>query len=165
MEPIDFGSLAAPVEGRAAPEALLPAKWFFVGVEMVWSQLRLKEADRWQAAIATIKHRSFVSEFPEVNSAQFLWASERWIQDTAGKEFIRFPAWRELMAPLYRCENGLANRSWGMRPDLPASLRPSEEQLALMPSEPRTLYPTRDPCHQIFASPTQPLLPPGNAEP
>lgn len=177
MEPIDWAAIQTA--GPAAPPAAAPAplpkgsvhpEWFFTCAEMIWAQLRTKESDRWQSAVALMMHHTFVHDFPEVSTKQFVWATNQWIQSTAGKEFIRFPAWRELMAPLYRCdEKGLAVRSWGMRPELPAGLQPTPAQLALMP--------TRRPSNQdVLAAgpdglpmlaptgPRQPLLLPGEEQ-
>jgi len=166
MELIDFPTIQPAQEPVAKRPTWLPPDTFFLGVELIWSHLRLKESDRWQSTIALLKHRSFVSEFPEVTAKQFLWTCERWVQASGGEGFQRFPTWRELMAPLYRCENGLANRTWGMRPDLPANLLPTQEQLALMPSTPETLYPTRDPCHALYSPPpARPQLAPSDGRP
>jgi hypothetical protein len=162
------------------PEGSVAAKWFFTCVEMIWAHLRTKESDRWAPAVALVMHRSFVELFPEVSTKQLIWATDKWIQSTAGKEFIRFPAWRELMAPLYLCDHdGMAARSRGMRPDLPPGLQPTPAQLALMPS-------TRPHALDVIAAspdglpmlastgPRQPLplpgeeqrlLPPSNADP
>jgi len=114
---------------------------------MVAAQLRIKESDRWGATILKLKFVSFSSEFPEVSTQQLLWAAEQWIQQTAGKDFLRYPTWRELLAPLYRCEAGLVNRTWGFREDLPNHLLPTANQLALLPKQPRSLLGTPDPVN------------------
>jgi hypothetical protein len=162
------------------PEGIVAAKWFFTCVEMIWAHLRTKESDRWATAVALVMHRSFVELFPEVSADQLIWATDKWIQSTAGKEFIRFPCWVELMAPLYLCDHdGMAARSRGMRPDLPPWLQPTPAQLALMPS--RRLHPldvmTAGPDGLPMLAPTgsrqplpfhgeeQRLLPPSNADP
>jgi hypothetical protein len=129
---------------------MLQPSTFFVGVEMIFSHLRLKDSDRWSEAIALVKLASFREAFPEINDAQFLWACETWVQGaTAG--FHAFPTWRELMASLYRCENGLANRSWGFKADLPPLLRPSPEQLMLLPTERVSLLPAADDTQRRFS--------------
>jgi hypothetical protein len=137
---------------------------FLAVAEMIAAQLRIKEADRWSPHICQLKFVSFTSEFPEVTDGQFLWAAEQWLQSTGGKEFLRYPTWRELMAPLYRCENGLANRSWGFRPSLPAFCQPSGEQLALLPVTPQSVALPPDPnnadAYIPFHSTDHPLLPP-----
>jgi hypothetical protein len=164
------------------PEGSVAAKWFFTCVEMIWAHLRTKESDRWAPAVALVMHRSFVELFPEVSTKQLIWATDKWIQSTAGKEFIRFPGWRELMAPLYRCdEKGLAVRTWGFRPELPPGLQPTPAQLALMPAR----WHAHDPQAVIASGPDglpmvastgprrplplpgeeQRLLPPSNADP
>lgn len=109
------------------------------GAEMIAAQLRVKEADRWSAHICRLKFHSFTSEFPEVTEAQFLWAAEQWIQRTNATTFIRYPSWKELMAPLYRTENGLANRSWGFKEVLPEFLKPTPAQVAMLPQQPLSL--------------------------
>ena len=181
MEPIDWAAIErqAPATPAAAlatalgplPKGSVDPGWFFTCAEMIWAHLRTKESDRWNEAVALIQHHAFVSDFPEVSTTQFVWATNQWIQSTAGKEFIRFPAWRELMAPLYRVdEKGLAVRVWGMRPELAPGLQPTPEQLALMP--------TRRPSNQdVLAAgsdglpmlaptgPRQPLLLPGEEQP
>jgi len=48
-----------------------------------------------------------------------MWAAEQWIQGLGPDTFKRYPTWKELTAPLYRTENGIANRSWGFRKELP----------------------------------------------
>jgi hypothetical protein len=178
--------LAGPAAPAPAPTPLpeggVAAKWFFSCVETIWGYLRTKESNRWETAVAVLMHRSFVGEFPEVSADQLLWATNQWIQSTAGKEFIRFPAWRELMAPLYRCdEKGLAVRTWGFRPELPPGLQPTPAQLALMPAR----WHAHDPQAVIAAGPDglpmlastgprqplplpgeeQRLLPPSNGDP
>lgn len=142
-------------------EPLTPAR-FFEGAEMLQQHLRIKEADRWGATVCRLKFYSFRSEFPEVDGAQFLWCCEKWIQ-ALGPGFTTFPVWGELMAPLYRCESGRANRSFGFKEDLPAFLRPTPEQLAQLPTRPTTLFPNPDGLPLLGAAageaPPQPLLP------
>ncbi len=114
----------------------LSPETFLAACEMVFGHLRLKESDRWSPHICQLKYRSFVTEFPEVGDAQFLWAAERWVQSLdAG--FHRYPTWNELMRFLYRCEAGIPNRSWGPREDLPAYVRFTSAQVAMMPGQPR----------------------------
>lgn len=186
MEPIDWAAIqvAGPAVPAAAPApapapAPLPKgsvdpEWFFTCAEMIWAHLRTKESDRWSSSVALIQHRTFVHDFPEVSTKQFIWATNQWIQSTAGKEFIRFPAWRELMAPLYCVDKkGLAVRSWGMRPELPPRLQPTPEQLALMPPrwpvglDPQAVIAARPDGLPMLAStgPRQPLPLPGKEPP
>lgn len=122
----------------------LTIETFLAVAEMVAAQLRIKEADRWSASICKLKFVSFTTDFPEVNDPQLLWSAEQWLQSTGGKDFLRYPTWRELMAPLYRAENGLANRSWGFRDTLPTMCRPTAEQLRLLPDTPRSI--AEPPC-------------------
>jgi len=124
--------------------ASLTRETFLAVAEMVAGHLRLKEADRWSPHVCRLKFHSFTSEFPEVNDSQFMWAAEQWVQSTDPANFHRFPIWRELMAALYRCEGGLANRSWGPRPELPGFARFKPEQLAMLPEQPRSLLPPPD---------------------
>ncbi len=135
---------------------------------MLQQHLRIKEADRWGATVCRLKFYSFRSEFPEVDGAQFLWCCEKWIQ-ALGPGFTTFPVWGELMAPLYRCESGRANRSFGFKEDLPAFLRPTPEQLAQLPTRPTTLFPNPDGLPLLGAAageaPPQPLLPPAQDGP
>lgn len=129
---------------------LLAPDTFLAIAEMVAAQLRIKEADRWSPQICQLKYISFTSEFPEVSDQQFLWAAEKWLQSTAGEDFLRYPTWTELMSPLYRCENGLANREWGFKEELPALVAPTAEQLAMMPASPEpplALPPVEGPTH------------------
>ena len=129
---------------------LLQPSAFFLGCELVFNHLRLKEADRWSEAIALVKLASFTAAFPEINDAQFIWACETWAQNaTAG--FHAFPTWRELMVSLYRCEGGLANRSWGFRSDLPHHLQPSPEQLQMLPTERTSLLRPVDDTQRRFS--------------
>jgi hypothetical protein len=114
---------------------------------MVAAQLRIKESDRWGETITKLKFVSFSSEFPEVSTQQLLWSAEQWIQQTAGKDFLRYPTWRELLSPLYRCEGGLANRSWGFREELPNHLLPTAAQKALLPSRSRSTLGAPDPVN------------------
>lgn len=142
----------------------LTIETFLAVAEMVASQLRIKEADRWSPQICQLKYVSFCSEFPEVSDPQFLWAAEQWLQTTGGREFLRYPTWRELMVPLYRAENGLANRSWGFRPDLPPLCHPTDEQLLLLPGAPRSIAappdPTNGDAYVPFMTEELPCLPP-----
>jgi len=146
----------------------LTPETFLAVAEMVAGHLRIKEADRWSPHICKLKFHSFISEFPEVGEAQFMWAAEQWIQ-ACGPGFTRYPTWKELLAPLYRTENGLANRSWGFRSDLPAFLAPTAEQLALLPATPASIAPAADPhnaaAYVPFTATDHPLLPPAPEEP
>lgn len=116
---------------------------FLVVAEMVAGHLRLKEADRWSAHICKLKFHSFTDAFPEVNDPQLMWAAEQWVQALPAG-FTRYPTWRELMAPLYRREGGLANRSWGPAEGLPSFVQFKPAQLALLPTEPRSMLPPPD---------------------
>lgn len=142
----------------------LTIETFLAVAEMVAAQLRIKEADRWTPQICQLKFVSFTSEFPEVNDRQFLWAAEQWLQGTGGREFVRYPTWRELMAPLYRTENGMANRSWGFRADLPALCAPTPQQQQLLPAAPHSIAASPDPhnseAYVPFTSSELPCLPP-----
>lgn len=157
MEPLE-ASLPLPCPWEAAEEArpepsLLEPKAFFLGVELIFSHLRLKESDRWSEGIALIKLASFQRDFPEVDSAMFVFACEAWTQGATAGTFHAFPTWRELMAKLYRCEAGLANRSWGFRPDLPACLRPTAQQLQMLPSRTQSLLPAADDTQRQWRMP------------
>lgn len=147
----------------------LTIETFLAVAEMIAAQLRVKEADRWSPTICQLKYVSFLSEFPEVSDPQFLWAAEQWLQGTGGKDFLRYPTWRELMAPLYRTENGLANRTWGFRDSLPAMCQPTDDQLQQLPGAPRSIAPAPDPHNSlayILFEPAyaQPPLPPARDE-
>lgn len=134
--------------------ALLQPEAFFLGCDLIFAQLRLKEADRWSEGVALLKLASFTTAFPEVNDRQFLWACEQWCQGvTNGSGFRCFPPWVELVAPLYRRENGLANRSWGFNPNLPHALLPTAQQIAMLPRQRRSLVPTDDPAHDRWLPP------------
>lgn len=143
--------------------ASLKPETFLAVAEMVAGHLRLKEADRWSPHICRLKFHSFTSEFPEVNETQFMWAAEQWIQ-ALPPGFTRYPTWKELMAPLYRSENGWANRSWGFRNDLPPFVRPTVEQLSLLPSRSESVAPAADSANAAayvpFTTTDHPLLPP-----
>ena len=149
-------------------ESNLTIETFLAVSEMISSQLRLKEADRWSSNICKLKFVSFQTEFPEVNDQQFLWAAEQWIQSTSAQSFVRYPTWKELMAPIYRSENGLANRSWGFKGDLPVMCKPTQEQLTMLPSAPRSIAPSPDPhnagAYVPFESTNHPVLPPAETK-
>jgi len=146
----------------AKPNRLTP-ETFLAVAEMIAAQLRIKEADRWSPHICRLKFHSFTSEFPEITEPQFMWAAEQWIQALEPNTFKRYPTWKELMSPLYRTENGLANRSWGFREELPPFCRPTASQLQMLPTSRRSLSPAPDPhnsdAYVPFESPGQPLLP------
>jgi hypothetical protein len=146
--------------------ASLTPETFLAVAEMVAAHLRLKEVDRWTPHVCRLKFHSFTSEFPEISEAQFMWAAERWIQGL-DSGFHRYPTWRELMAPLFRCEAGLANRSWGPRPDLPAFVAFKPDQLAQLPGQPQSQLPPPD-SHNSGAyavtAPGRPALPAGQSE-
>ena len=141
----------------------LTIETFLAVAEMVAAQLRIKESDRWAPQICQLKYVSFTSEFPEVNDGQFLWAAEQWLQSTSGQDFLRYPTWKELMSPLYRSENGQANRSWGFKESLPAGLMPSAQQLAALPEAPRSIASSPDPhnsdAYRVFSTEQWPALP------
>ena len=148
----------------AKPNSLTP-ETFLAVAEMIAAQLRIKEADRWSPHICRLKFHSFTSEFPEITETQFMWAAEQWIQGLEPNTFKRYPTWKELMAPLYRTENGMANRSWGFRKELPPFCRPTASQLAMLPAARRSLIAAPDPHNSDAYVPfentdKQPLLPP-----
>jgi len=132
---------------------------FLGGSEMVFSHLRVKEADRWSTSICKLKFASFKGSFPEIDREQFLWACEVWVQDSAGKEFLKFPTWAELMASLYGTEGGLANRSYGFKETLPAWLAPTPQQLAELPKERTTLKPHQGEAYRLLPASGPLLLP------
>lgn len=142
----------------------LTPETFLAVAEMVAGHLRIKESDRWSPHICKLKFHSFTTEFPEVSEPQFMWAAEQWIQNLP-VGFSRYPTWKELMAPLYRTENGLANRSWGFSPELPPYVRPTAEQLAALPGNSRSILPVPDRANAAayvpFESDELPALPPG----
>lgn len=143
----------------------LTPETFLAVAEMIAAQLRIKEADRWSPHICRLKFHSFTSEFPEITETQFMWAAEQWIQGLEPNTFKRYPTWKELMAPLYRTENGMANRSWGFREELPPFCRPTDTQLAMLPAARRSLSAAPDPHNSDAYVPfanndKQPLLPP-----
>ncbi len=123
---------------------LLDPEAFTRGCRMIERHIRTRSEVTWSPEDFKLKFVSFNSEFPEINTSQFLWACERWIQKT-DDEFLRFPTWRQLMVPLYRCENGIANRSWGPRPDLPRSVQFTAEQLDQLPPAVQSVEPYPDP--------------------
>jgi hypothetical protein len=137
---------------------------FLAVAEMVAGHLRLKDADRWSSHVCKLKFHSFTSEFPEVSDPQLMWAAEQWVQ-ALPSGFTRYPTWRELMAPLYRCEGGLANRSWGTKPSLPAFVRFTADQRKMLPAVPRSLLPPPDiqnpDAYQVVGG-GQPLLLPSS---
>lgn len=153
----------------AHPNRLTP-ETFLAVTEMVAGHLRLKEADRWTPHICRLKFHSFQAEFPEVNEPQFMWAAEQWVQSLDPAAFKRYPTWRELMAPLYRTESGLANRSWGFKENLPNFCLPTASQLAQLPKQRQSVLELPDirnaeayvPFHAGQSD--QPVLPPGQEE-
>lgn len=140
----------------------LTPQTFLAVAEMIFGHLRSKESDRWTPHVCRLKFSSFTSEFPEVSETQFMWAAEQWIQN-CGAGFVRFPTWRELMAPLYRTENGLANRSWGFNPALPQFLAPTPEQLAMLPARRASIAGVADQhnaaAYDLFTADHPPILP------
>ena len=149
-------------------ESNLTIETFLAVSEMVASQLRIKEADRWSTNICKLKFVSFQTEFPEVNDQQFLWAAEHWIQSVSTQSFVRYPTWKEIMSPLYRSENGLANRSWGFKEELPCMCKPTPQQLTMLPSVPKSIAPAPDPnnsgAYVPFTSTNHPVLPPSKTK-
>jgi hypothetical protein len=132
---------------------------FLTGAEMLFAHMRTKEADRWSVDVCKLKFVSFWTAFPEIDREQFLWACEQWIQESAGREFLKFPTWGELMASLYGTEGGLANRSYGFKAELPAFLRPTLEQLAMLPAERQTLKPHMGEAYRLLPAAGPLLLP------
>lgn len=132
---------------------------FLAGAEMLFSHLRVREADRWSTAVCKLKFASFKGSFPEIDREQFLWACEQWVQESAGKEFLKFPTWAELMASLYGTEGGLANRSYGFKVELPAFLQPTLQQLAMLPKERMTLRPHQGEAYRLLPAAGPLLLP------
>jgi len=150
------------------PAGRLTIETFLATAEMIAAQLRIKDADRWTPTICQLKYVSFLVEFPEVSDQQMVWAAEQWLQTTGGKDFLRYPTWKELMVPLYRSENGLANRSWGFRDSLPAMCQPTAEQLQLLPKRPMSIASSPDPhnaaAYLPFTADDHPALPPAHDE-
>jgi hypothetical protein len=132
---------------------------FLTGAEMLFAHMRVREGDRWSEAVCKLKFASFKGAFPEIDREQFLWACEQWVQESAGKEFLKFPAWAELMAFLYGTEGGLANRSYGFKVELPAFLRPTPQQLAMLPKERMTLKPHQGEAYRLLPASGPLLLP------
>jgi hypothetical protein len=132
---------------------------FLTGAEMLFAHLRVREVDRWSTAVCKLKFASFKGSFPDPDREQFLWACEQWIQESAGKEFLKFPTWGELMAFLYGTEGGLANRSYGFKETLPAFLRPTPQQLAMLPTERQTLKPHQGEAYRLLPAAGPLLLP------
>ena len=126
----------------------LDAETFLAGVEMIQQQLRIKRDDQWSTVVCKLKYTSFLAEFPEVQSHQFFWACERWIQQFSAKDFATFPTWQELMVPLYAVENGRANRSWGFKRDLPSFVAPTPSQRDALPKQPRSIAGAVDPLNR-----------------
>jgi len=112
---------------------LLEPEAFTRGCRMIERHIRIRADAVWSTEDFKLKFVSFSSDFPEVSTPQFLWACERWTQGATG-EFLRFPTWSKLMVPLYRCQSGVPNRAWGFKEDLPRSLQPTRQQLAMLPS-------------------------------
>ncbi len=154
MDRLDLSGIGTAPEPQK-PVALLQPEAFFMGCEILFSHLRLKESDRWSEGVALVKLASFTDAFPEVSDRQFLWACEQWVQAATGNGFRTVPPWRELVAPLYRQEAGLANRSWGFKPDLPAFLQPTPQQLQLLPMRPQSLLSSSDPAHAYWSPPEE----------
>ena len=152
MDRLDLSGIGTTPESQR-PAALLTPEAFFMGCEILFSHLRLKESDRWSQGVALVKLASFTDAFPEVSDRQFLWACEQWVQAATGDKFRTVPPWRELVAPLYRQEAGLANRSWGFKADLPAFLQPTPQQQQLLPRRPQSLLSSSDPAHTYWSVP------------
>jgi hypothetical protein len=119
---------------------LLDPEAFTRGCRMIERHIRIRPDAAWNTEDFKLKFVSFSSDFPEVSTPQFLWACERWIQGATG-EFLRFPTWQQLMVPLYRCSGGMPIRVWGFKEDLPRSLRPTHQQLAMLPKGSASLPP------------------------
>jgi hypothetical protein len=119
---------------------LLDPEAFTRGCRMIERHIRTRADAAWSTDDFKLKFVSFGTDFPEVSTPQFLWACERWIQGATG-EFLRFPTWNKLMVPLYRCSDGIPMRAWGFKEDLPRSLQPTRQQLAMLPSRPPSLPP------------------------
>jgi hypothetical protein len=119
---------------------LLDPEAFTRGCRMIERHIRIRPDAAWNTEDFKLKFVSFNSDFPEVSTPQFLWACERWIQGATG-EFLRFPTWNKLMVPLYRCSGGMPIRVWGFKEDLPRSVRPTHQQLAMLPKGSASLPP------------------------
>jgi hypothetical protein len=154
VDRLDLAGIGTTPEPQK-PAALLNPEAFFMGCEILFSHLRLKESDRWSEGVALVKLASFTDAFPEVSDRQFLWCCEQWVQAATGNGFRTVPPWRELVAPLYRAEAGLANRSWGFKPDLPPFLQPTAGQLQLLPRQPQSLLSSSDPSHTLWHAPEE----------
>ena len=148
---------------------LLDPEAFTRGCRMIERHIRTRADAAWSTEDFKLKFVSFGTDFPEVSTPQFLWACERWIQAATG-EFLRFPTWRQLMVPLYRCQGGMPNRAWGFKEDLPRSLQPTRQQLAMLPPGSNPIPPdgAENPAayHLVAAgSDGQRLLPPADPVP
>jgi hypothetical protein len=133
---------------------LLDPEAFTRGCRMIERHIRTRADATWSTEDFKLKFVSFSTDFPEVSTAQFLWACERWIQGATG-EFLRFPTWQQLMVPLYRCSGGIPMRAWGFKEGLPRSLQPTQQQLALLPSRPTSLPPAgadNSAAYSLFAA-------------
>jgi uncharacterized membrane protein YhdT len=141
----------------------LTIETFLAVCEMVAAQLRIKSEDRWSQAVCELRWASFQAQFPEVDASQFLWSAEQYLQGRR-QGFQEFPSWGQLVAPLYRTEAGLANRSWGFREDLPPFVQPTIAQLQALPSRSVSVLPLppgADPAaYRVVAGSAPPALPP-----
>lgn len=116
-------------------DPLVTPEAFAAVCEGLHAFIRTPEKDRPHGLLAQMQHASFCNHYPEVNDLQFAYAAEEWKQATTPGEFTRFPKWDQLMAHLYRCDgNGLPVRAAGFKPDLPAYVQPTAQQLAMLPS-------------------------------
>ena len=124
---------------------VLSARAFVKGCTLVAKYIRVRDSADWEPEDFTLKILGFSKDFPEVNDGQFIYACEEWIQAQGQADFLRFPTWKQLMVPLYRTENGIANRSWGPRPDLPGPVQFTAEQLDQLPAAVQSVEPYPDP--------------------
>lgn len=114
---------------------------FAASIKLLESHIRTRESDQLTPLMLELRFQMLQGEYPELGTAQFLWAVEQWVQGTRPDAFLRMPTWAELLMPLYRCENGRPNRSWGFRDDLPQFCRPQPWQLGLLPAAPCSIAP------------------------
>lgn len=146
-------------------------------IPVLEAHIRTRESEQISPRMLALKFQMLQAEYPELSTPQFAWAVEQWVQHTRPDAFLRMPTWAELLAPLYRCENGRPNRSWGFRDNLPPFCQPQPWQLELMPAATTSVAPlltdgVTDPAaYRVVGTaalprrPGQPLLPAPEPEP
>ena len=134
---------------------------FMEGLRSIHSAIRTPKSQVPSEISLKAKYQLFIAEYPIVGDAQFFYACELFANEVQSREFAKFPAFEELVAPLFE-RDVVTGKPLRLKPaDLPstpwsphqlmqamtmrqAALQPSPLPLIGTPEAVKTTYPLSD---------------------